>query len=50
MGLNGFIPKEYEKYIPGREKLMGVVGDLPAKYNSLPGPFSPKLELISYAI
>ena len=50
MGLNGFISKESKKYIPGREKTMGFVWDLPAKYNSLPGPFSPKLDLISYAI
>ena len=47
IGLNGFISKESKKYIPWREKTMGVVGDLPAKYNSLPGP---SWKLISYAI
>ena len=35
MGLNGFISKESYKYIPGREKTIGDLWDLPAKYNSL---------------
>ena len=29
--------KNFRKIILGREKTMWVVGDLPAKYNSLPG-------------
>ena len=31
VGINNFISKEFKKYIPGKEKNIGAIWDLPAK-------------------